>query len=58
MAKRCMYCNCDILDGRLVDVCDSCGRGVWGDRMFKAIKQNMNDANEKGDLFQGSVIDS
>ena len=55
MAKRCVYCSCEILDSRDVDVCDSCGLGIWGKRMFSAIKKNMSDAREKGDLFQGSV---
>ena len=55
MEKRCVYCRCEIVDDRCVDVCDKCGVGVWGDRMFKAIKQSMGEANVKGDLFQGSV---
>jgi len=38
-----------------VDVCERCGIGVWGEKMFKAIKDNMSDARDKGDLFQGSV---
>jgi len=50
-----MYCNCEINDERDVDVCDSCGMGVWGKQMFSAIKKNMAEAKEKGDLFQGSV---
>ncbi|MEK6817165.1 MAG: hypothetical protein AABX80_00010 [Nanoarchaeota archaeon] len=50
MIKRCVYCRQDIQDKRAVDVCDKCGVGVWGQRMFKAILQSMNNANEKGDL--------
>ena len=55
MVKKCIYCKQDILDDRSVDVCDRCGRGVWGDKMFNAIKQSMDNAREKGDLMQGSV---
>lgn len=55
MSDKCVYCKCNIEDGRAVSVCDSCGRGVWGDKMFRAIKDSMNTAKVKGDLFQGSV---
>jgi len=55
MAKRCVYCSCEIADDRCVDVCDTCGLQVWGTKMFSAIKQSMGEANEKGDLFQGCV---
>lgn len=46
----CMYCKCIINDDRPITVCDKCGTKVWGDKMFNAIKQNMTDAREKGDL--------
>lgn len=52
---KCVYCKNDIKDERVVDVCDSCGIGVWGKKMFQAIKDNMNNAKEVGDLYQGSV---
>lgn len=52
---RCVYCKGDISDDRAVDVCDSCGRKVWGERMFNAIIANMGNAKEKGDLMQGSI---
>ena len=55
--KKCIYCQCVIDDERAVDVCDKCGVGVWGQRMFKAIIKSMDDAKEKGDLFQGSVCE-
>ena len=52
---RCVYCKKEIEDDRAVDVCDSCGKGVWGERMFNAIKQNMGNAKIKGDLNQGLI---
>jgi len=55
MAKKCIYCKCSIEDERAVDVCDKCGKGVWGEKMFNTIIQNMKNAKEKGDLYQGSV---
>jgi hypothetical protein len=55
MAKKCVYCKREIHDERAVDVCNNCGIGVWGEKMFRAIVQNMEDAKEKGDLNQGSV---
>ena len=55
MVRKCVYCRCSIEDERDVDVCDKCGRGVWGEKMFNAIIKNMKNAKEKGDLFQGSI---
>lgn len=53
--RKCIYCKQDIHDDRAVDVCNSCGIGVWGERMFNAIIQNMQDARKKGDLHQGLI---
>lgn len=58
MAKKCGFCKAQIIDERAFEVCDRCGHGIWGDKMFAAIKKNMDDANAKGDLFQGSVTES
>ena len=55
MAKRCVYCKSEISNDSVIDVCKKCGVGVWGEKMFQAIKDNMSNAREKGDLFQGSV---
>ena len=51
--KKCIYCKCAIADDSVIDFCERCGVGVWGPNMFKAIKQNMEDAQDRGDLFQG-----
>ncbi len=55
MSKKCIYCKGNIDQNSVVDVCVSCGHGVWGEKMFKAIVQNMENAREVGDLNQGSV---
>ena len=55
MAKKCIYCKISVDDNSVVDVCRRCGIGVWGEKMFGAILQNMGQAREAGDLYQGSV---
>ena len=58
MVKSCIYCKVAIDETSVVDVCIRCGIGVWGEKMFAAILDNMNDAREKGDLYQGSVTEN
>ncbi len=58
MTNVCVYCKREITDGRAVDVCNACGVGVWGEKMFQAIVDNMSHARESGDLYQGSVTSS
>ena len=55
MAKRCVYCRQDITDNRAIDVCDKCGVGVWGKKMFDTIKSQMDDARKSGNLYQGFI---
>jgi hypothetical protein len=55
MTKHCIYCKIDISEDSVVDVCQRCGVGVWGPKMFQAIVDNMTDAKKSGDLYQGSV---
>lgn len=50
MTKRCVYCKTEIKDDRTLDVCNRCGIGVWGEKMFNTILQNVEDAKDKGDL--------
>ena len=52
--KKCIYCKCQLHDGSIIDFCDRCGKGVWGDKMFNAILKNMEEAGERGDLDQGN----
>ena len=55
MVNKCVYCKREISDDRAVDVCTPCGHGIWGEKMFQAIIDNMGNAKKKGDLFQGNV---
>ena len=50
MAKKCLYCKRDISEESVVDFCESCGKGVWGEKMFNTIVQNMENSKNNGDL--------
>jgi hypothetical protein len=50
--KKCVYCKIELEDSSIIDFCDRCGRGAFGDKMFDTIKQNMHDASIRGDLEQ------
>ena len=50
MKKNCIYCRKEIPLESVIDFCEACGKGVWGDKMFNAILQNMEEAKSKGDL--------
>ena len=58
MTKNCIYCNLLIEEDTPIDVCNKCGHQVWGEKMFGAIKSNMENAQKAGDLNQGSVTES
>ena len=45
-----MYCSLELADETAVEVCKKCGHSVWGETMFTAIKGNMQEAREKGDI--------
>ena len=51
--KKCMYCKCDVDETSVIDFCERCGKGVFGEKMFNAIIQNMREANNRGDLEEG-----
>jgi hypothetical protein len=55
MTKKCIYCKSEIDADSVVDVCVRCGHAVWGEKMFKAIIDNMEGARKTGSLDQGSV---
>ncbi len=50
MYKKCIYCGAEIPEECVVDFCSRCGKSVWGEKMFDAIIQNMEEARRKGDL--------
>ncbi|HLC54884.1 MAG: hypothetical protein AABX12_04070 [Nanoarchaeota archaeon] len=58
MVKKCVYCSQEIPVESAVDVCRVCGVGIWGEKMFQTIQHNMKSAEQRGDLFQGSVTSS
>lgn len=58
MVKKCIYCKSDIPEESVIDFCSRCGVGVWGEKMFKAIVQNMESARDTGNLNQGSITDN
>lgn len=51
MSKRCIYCKAEISDESVIDFCSRCGKGVWGEKMFNTILENMNEARDNGTLL-------
>jgi len=58
MTKSCIYCKSEISPESVIDFCSNCGIGVWGEKMFKAIVQNMESAKVSGNLDQGSITEN
>ncbi len=58
MVRYCIYCKTGVDEHSVIDFCERCGIGVWGEKMFKTIVQNMEKARDAGDLNQGSVGNS
>ena len=55
MTKKCIYCKTDVPQESVIDFCDGCGVGVWGQKMFNTIKKNMEEARDSGNLNQGLI---
>jgi len=55
MTKKCIYCKAEIPDESVVDFCPKCGKRVWGEKMFNAIIQNMEEARSRGDLVSTNM---
>ena len=55
MGKKCVYCGVELPLESVIDFCEKCGVGTFGSKMFKAIIENMQQAQERGDLEQGNV---
>mgnify|MGYP001603553545 CR=1 FL=1 len=50
MTKKCIYCKKEVSQDSVMDFCESCGIGVWGEKMYKAIIYNFEQAKKKGDI--------
>ncbi len=53
--KKCIYCGSEIPEECVIDFCEKCGKEVWGEKMFNAIVENMNNARNNGDLCHSRV---
>jgi len=50
--KKCIYCKVELPDESVIDFCQRCGHGAFGEKMFNAIIENMQQAKQRGDLDQ------
>ena len=55
MTKKCIYCKTEISSDSVLDVCQRCGYGVWGEKMYAAIVKSCEDARASGNYEQGSI---
>ncbi len=56
MVKKCIYCNSEVAEDSVIDFCENCGKQVWGEKMFRAIVQNMEEARDNNDLCAPGTI--
>ena len=54
MTRKCVYCGCELPSENVIDFCERCGISSFGSKMFKAIIENMEKAQNRGDLDQGT----
>ena len=50
MVKKCLYCSKELSKESVVDFCENCGISVFGEKMFKVIVENINQAKKRGDI--------
>lgn len=55
MSRKCIYCGSEVSHESVIDFCRRCGVGVWGEKMFNAIVQNMEEARDNGDLCRTNM---
>ena len=55
MVKKCIYCKNEIPNESVIDFCERCGIKTWGAKMLNNIIKEMQAAENRGDLMQGSV---
>ncbi|MCR4327277.1 MAG: hypothetical protein NUV46_01725 [Nanoarchaeota archaeon] len=48
--RQCLYCKANISEESVIDFCERCGKGVWGEKMFNTIIEKMESSREKGDI--------
>ena len=55
MTKKCIYCGTEVASESVIDFCNRCGIGVWGEKMFNTIVKNMEEARERDDLVHTNM---
>ncbi len=58
MVKKCVYCNSEISQDAVVDICQGCMYQVWGPKMSSAILAGMEKEREKGNMELGKVSET